>query len=153
MATLQDVIRALPECITGSAETASFLTSIADQIKQQAEGLDSWVDRWTDFGEGSKIYSKDKIIAAANALDVYGKKLQGKGGRYCRASNERNEVIRLLGEAYGLVGARVGVNATLHIAQEELVKDLATGFKWTGAILGLAAVAVILVLLKQSEGS
>jgi hypothetical protein len=150
VADLQGVINALPDCIAGSAETASFLTSIADQIKSQAAGLDSWVDRWFDFGEATKIYSKDRIIAAANALDLYGKQLQGKGGRYCRASNERNEVIRLLGEAYGLVGARVGVNATLSEAREDLAKDLTKPLPVIGAgiVVVLVALAVILVLVK-----
>ena len=160
MSTLQDVIRSLPNCVGGNAETEAFLSGIADQIKAAGEEADSWWDRWTDFGEATTIYSKDKIVASANALALYGRQLREQGGTYCKASPERNEIIRLLGDAFGLVGARVAVNGTLAEAREELGSDLAKGAADFGKglidyshwiVVGLVAFTIIYVI-RTSKG-
>lgn len=153
MASLQDVIRSLPNCVGGNADTEFYLKGIADQIKAAAEDADSWIDRWLDFGEGTTIYSKDRIVASANALALYGQQLREKGGVYCKASPERNEIIRLLGDAYGMIGARVAVNGTLSEARQQLAEDVTGGFKWTGVGIVVAAVAVAVIFILVNRGT
>lgn len=143
MADLQTLIRSIPDCIDGPG-AADFCASVARQVKDQAPGLDT-ASSWFDFGEGTKVYSTEKIIAAANELDLYGNSLKYKPGTFCRGSEERNRIITLLGNVYGYVGARIAVNATLSKAQGELADDLGEGFKTTFSIakwLVLAAVVI-----------
>lgn len=138
--SLQSLIRSMPDSFTGLA-AADFTRSVATQVRTQAPSLQG-PSNWFDFGEGSTIYSVDKIIKACNELELYGKSLT-KGGPYKRGSYERNKIITLLGEVYGLVGARVAVNATLESAQVQLVADIADGIGSTSKWITIAVVAVL----------
>lgn len=124
---LQTLIRSIPDCIDGQG-AADFCASVAKQVKEQAPGLDT-ASSWWDFGEGTKVYSTERILAAANELDLYGDSLRYKSGPFCRASEERNRIITLLGNVDGLVGARIAVNATLSQAQSQLAEDLGDNIK------------------------
>lgn len=150
--SLQDVIRSLPDCIGGKS-LADFLSSIAMEIRKSAYMIAA-SGPLIDFGEGTTIYSTDRIVKSADDLEAYGKKLADAGGTYCRASKERNEVIRRLGECYGLIGARVEVNVVLSEAQREFVEDLGNRAKKAaevggeGIVVALALAIVVLVVFK-----
>lgn len=152
MSDLQTLIRSIPDCIDGAA-AADFCATVAKQVREQAPGLDT-AGRWFDFGEGSKIYSTDRIIAAANELDLYGDGLRYKaGGPWCRGSEERNQIITLLGNVDGLVGARIGVNATLSAARTQLMTDLGdnvkSAFSYTKYLVAAAVVVAAAVILTK----
>jgi hypothetical protein len=141
--TLQTLIRSLPDCFTGQA-AAEFTASIAEQVKAQAQGLDT-PSSWLDFGEATNIYSVGKILEAANQLARYGSSL-GAETKYCRASKERNQIIYLLGNLYGYLGARISVNATLAAAQDKLVEEVVENAKVAfdyGKWLVVAAVVIV----------
>jgi hypothetical protein len=140
---LQTLIRSLPDCFTGQA-AAEFTAQIAEQVKTQAQGLDT-ASSWLDFGEGTTVYSVGKIMEAANQLARYGASLT-PDGRYCRASKERNQIIYLLGNLYGYLGARISVNATLAAAQDKLVEEVVANAKEAfdyGKWLVVAAVVIV----------
>lgn len=131
---LQSLIRSLPDSFTGQA-AADFTRSVAQQVREQAPDLQG-PSNWFDFGEGSKIYSVERIIAAANELQLYGQELAARGGVYKNASFEKNKLITLLGNVYGLVGARIAVNATLVNAQADLPGDILEQAKKVAAGIG-----------------
>lgn len=150
--SLQDVIRSLPNCIGGKS-LADFLSSIAIEIRKQAYVIAANRSIF-DFGEGSTIYSIDRIVKSADNLEAYGKKLADDGGVYCRASAERNKVITLLGDAYGMVGGGVAVNTVLSEAQREFVNDLGDRAKkaaevgGAGIVVALVVAIVVMVVFK-----
>lgn len=156
--SLQSLIRSLPDSFTGQA-AADFTQSVATQIREQAPSLQGPTN-WFDFGEGSKIYSVERIIQAANELQLYGQELADKGGVYKNASYEKNKLISLLGNVYGLVGARVAVNATLERAQADLPGDIADQAKKVVAgiadyskwiVVGVVAILGIYLLNRFSK--
>lgn len=146
-------IRALPDCVFGGPEIQDYLGAVADELITQVQSDRSFLP---DFGEGSTIYSVQRATDAANQLRNYGKILNSGdniGKPFCRASEERNKIISLLGNAFGYVSAHASVNATLRQAGSDFVDDLNVGgagfvglLKWL--VVGAIAIAVTVAIVR-----